>query len=106
MIPAFKQAKTFHTSDCMATVIGSLVYSQFELLKIKLKNVNCYFLGAYKLDVCYGLSLNAVLPALAWMLKPTQLPLRIYHGLGAHLHPWLRGNTASEIDLQVQFLQL
>jgi hypothetical protein len=33
------------------------IYSQFELIKIKLKNVNCtfvLFLGAYKCIVCHG----------------------------------------------------
>jgi hypothetical protein len=75
------------------TFIG-LVYSQFEILKIKLEKVNCnclLFLGAYKFNVCYG-PFQKKLPYR--FDQATQLLLTKHHGLRTCI-PGLEGSSAA-----------
>jgi hypothetical protein len=70
------------------------VYSQYELIKIKLKKLNytlLLFVAAYKFNVCYGPFSKTAAPPPA-LPKPTQLLLRRHNDLRTCI-PGLEGTS-------------
>jgi hypothetical protein len=80
-------AEVPRTSLSLARTSTGSVYSKFELIKIKLKNL---FLGANKFNVSYGnFSKTVHLPPPAGFPKLTQFLLRRQHGLRTCIPRWV-----------------
>jgi hypothetical protein len=77
------------------------VYSQFELIKLKLKKVNwnfVLFLGAYEINVCCGPFSKIAPPPPPRVTQAYPIAAQKTPWL-AHLHPWRRGNVVCDTSV-------